>query len=183
MRPTISTRTGDKGTTGLYGGKRVPKSADRLQAYGDVDELNSVLGLILAEKGLHPSVETQLKEIQRTLFSLGADLATPQDSSAKLDRISVEQIEHLERFGHGLEEGLPELQHFILPSGCHAGCLLHVARTVCRRAERFAVLTAQNEDVNSHALIYLNRLSDYLFLAARAVNLHAGEVETEWIPE
>ena len=182
MRPSISTRTGDKGSTGLYGGKRVQKFADRLQAYGDVDELNSVLGLVLAEKDLYPEVQTQLREIQRTLFSLGADLATPLDSEAKVDRISVEQIEHLERWGHGLEEMLPELHHFILPSGCSAGCTLHIARTVCRRAERWAVQTSKTEGVNPHALVYLNRLSDYLFLAARAVNWDAGEEETEWVP-
>ena len=182
-RPTLSTTTGDKGTTGLYGGQRVTKCSDRIQAYGDVDELNAVLGLILSEQELPKVLRTQLAEVQRTLFVLGADLATPLESSAKVDRITEDHVKVLEQWGMRLEEELPQLQHFVLPSGSQVGCLLHLARTVCRRAERWVVALCEKEHVSEPARIYINRLSDYLFLAARSANKALDQEEREWIPE
>jgi cob(I)alamin adenosyltransferase len=180
-RPSISTATGDTGTTGLYGGRRISKASPRIQAYGDVDELNAVLGLVLVESSLPPALQTQLMEIQRTLFTLGADLATPVDTGTPVQRISANHVSILEAWGYRFEANLPPLNKFILPSGSRAGCLLHQARTICRRAERWTVQLANDEAVNEHALVYLNRLSDYLFLAARTANQAAGQPETQWI--
>ena len=183
MRPSISTRTGDRGTTGLYGGQRTSKSSPRIQAYGDVDELNALLGLVLCEHDLPEKLQTQLNEIQRVLFILGADLATPMESVAKVTRINEQHIEMVEQWGKRLEEALPSLTHFVLPSGTRSGCLLHHARTVCRRAERWVVALSEKETVNEHACIYLNRLGDYLFITARTANKAAGQEEREWIAE
>ena len=181
-RPSISTRTGDKGTTGLVNGKRVSKSSDRIQSYGDVDELNTIIGLVLAESTLPDPLRTQLCEVQRMLFTLGADLATPMDPEKDAVRISAENVEALEQWGQRLEEDLERLTHFVLPRGSRAVCLLHQARTVCRRAERWMVSLAEHEEVNEHARVYINRLSDYLFLASRTVSKHLKEEETPWIP-
>lgn len=182
VRPSISTTTGDKGQTGLYGGKRVSKASPRISAYGDLDELNAVLGLVLAEDNLPDTLRTQLNEIQRLLFSLGADLATPLDSSAKVMRFSEREVAILEQWGERHEQALPKLTHFILPRGPRSACLLHQSRTVCRRAERWVVELQKTEPVNEQALIWLNRLSDYLFLAARLAVKHVGAAETPWIP-
>ena len=179
-RPTLSTATGDKGTTGLFGGKRVSKGSERIHGYGEVDELNAVLGLVLIED-LPEILKTQLSEVQRRLFTLGADLATPLESSAKVERMTEEDVSTLEQWGVRLEKDLPQLTHFILPSGSQPGCLLHLARTVARRAERWLTALAAKEELNEHAKVYINRLSDYFFLAARTANKHVGMEERQWV--
>jgi cob(I)alamin adenosyltransferase len=180
MRPSISTRTGDSGKTGLFGGQRVSKHSTRLHTYGTVDELNSVLGIVLAEPGVPQDIVDDLETIQRVLFSVGADLATPSDSAAKVDRVSVEIVTTLEKRALEIENRLEQLTHFILPGGSRVGALLHQARTVCRRAERWVVALQEKEEVNEYVCVYLNRLSDYFFLAARLVNKKMGVVEGEW---
>ena len=178
--PTLSTRTGDTGETGLFGGKRLSKTSTRVHAYGDVDELNACIGLILAEEELPESVRSHLQRTQHTLFTLGTDLATPLEHKKSVPRISADHISELERWGTELEQTLAPLQQFILPSGSRIGALVHLARTVCRRAERWIVSLNEEEEVNPHVLIYLNRLSDYLFLAARTTNKHLKKKETTW---
>lgn len=180
MRPTISTRTGDKGTTGLFGGQRVPKCHARLHAYGTVDELNSVLGVVLAEPDLPTVLQNNLEHIQSILFTVGADLATPYDSRLQVARLPAAEVEHLEKHAYELEAELPQLTAFILPGGSRIGALLHQARTTCRAAERWIVDLATEEQVNEQVCIYMNRLSDYLFLAARFANKELNVPETQW---
>lgn len=179
-RPSISTRTGDTGSTGLFGGRRVSKASHRLHAYGTVDELNALLGVILADRTLPQPIDDTLTSVQRTLFCVGADLATPYDSRLQVDRVTADVVAMLEEWGAALEASLPPLTKFILPGVSSAGALCHQARTVCRRAERWVVALSEHEKVNEHVVVYLNRLSDYLFLAARFVNKHAGAAEREW---
>lgn len=178
--PSLSTRAGDTGSTGLLGGKRISKASDRLHAYGTVDELNAILGMILAERTLPALITDDLTSIQNTLFCIGSDLATPFDGEVQVDRLQPEAVQYLEERGAVLESQLPPLTKFILPGGSKAGALFHLARTVCRRAERWTVALSGFEQVNEHVVAYLNRLSDYLFLAARITNKHAGEKEQEW---
>ncbi len=183
MRPSLSTAGGDRGKTGLRGGKRVSKASHRLHAYGTVDELNAILGLILAERDVPEELRDQLHEVQKDLFCLGADLSTPfGKGSDRVVRIAECDTERIEKWGAMLEGDLPALQKFILPSGCRAGALLHQARTICRRAERWLVHMANEEPINDQSLIYINRLSDYFFLVSRAVNKAAGMEEKEWLP-
>lgn len=177
VRPSLSTRIGDTGETRLLGGKRVSKASVRLHAYGTVDELNACIGLVLTEEALPEDVREHLVEVQRLLFVMGADLASADTSKYQ---ITADDVEELEAWGANLEQALPALQKFILPSGSRAGALFHQARTVCRRAERWTVGLSEKEPVNPQVLIYLNRLSDYLFLEARAVNKAADEKEVEW---
>lgn len=174
----IYTKTGDKGDTGLFGGGRVSKTHPRVEAYGDVDELNAWLGLARASLGvpLAPMVE----QIQRDLFALGARLADPSHRIA--DRvtkaaISPDDVSRLEGWIDQLEQELPPLRRFILPGGSQAGAALHVARTVCRRAERAMVALG---GVDAELLVYVNRLSDLLFVMARAANHTGGTPEVEW---
>lgn len=174
----IYTRTGDRGQTGLFGGKRVSKASVRLHAYGTIDELAAVIGVALSSQaGLSSRAQSRddptnehLGIIQSLLFTLGADLATPQQSKAKTARITQAHIDQLERWIDEMEEELPPLQNFILPGGSQAGANLHVARTVCRRAERWIVELEQSEKINDLILPFVNRLSDYLFVVARSVN-------------
>ena len=181
MRPTISTAGGDKGKTSLFGGERVSKSDNRIHAYGTVDELNAVLGLILAESDVPGDLRDQLHEIQKDLFCLGADLATPlKKTGERVVRIEESDIHRIEAWGAALEQELPALQRFILPSGCRAAALLHQARTICRRAERWMVHLAEEEPINDRSLIYLHPLPPYFFLVSRAVNKAAKMPETEW---
>jgi cob(I)alamin adenosyltransferase len=176
----IYTKTGDKGDTSLFGGKRVPKSTLRIDAYGTVDELNAQLGVVCALKP-HVEVESILKGLQNQLFDLGADLATPQDvASSKIHRIRQEHIENLEKTIDRLEAQLVPLQTFILPGGQLVSAKLHVARAVCRRAERLVDALGRNEDIGKFALIYLNRLADLLFVIARYANMLAGTEEPTW---
>lgn len=172
---SIVTRTGDKGQTGLFGGQRVSKASPRLHAYGTVDELNAVLGMVLSDKGLTETLHAQLLRTQNVLFRLGADLATPRENNAaKVPRIEQEHIDELEGWINALETALPAMTAFILPGGTNASSTLHLARTVCRRAERHTVELAQTDDIGTDTVKYLNRLSDYLFLAARQANHGEG---------
>ena len=177
----IYTKTGDDGTSGLYGGKRVLKCDARLEAYGTLDELNSNIGLILCEEIQNNTVEF-LQWLQSVLFVAGTDLATPQEIEGKLviDRIQETQVVVLEKMIDLLSEELPELRNFILPGGTRAAAQIHIARCVCRRAERQIVLTKQNENINENLLTFVNRLSDYFFVLARYENFRSGIAETLW---
>lgn len=182
MKPSISTTGGDNGKTSLFGGKRVTKSDIRIHAYGTVDELNAIIGLILAEQDLPEALHTQLHTIQKDLFCLGADLATPLEAEQTVVRMGQLDTSRIEQWGAALEQSLPAMQKFILPGGSRAASLLHQARTVCRRAERWMVHLHENEPINNQALIYINRLSDYLFLLSRTANKTANTPEVEWLP-
>jgi cob(I)alamin adenosyltransferase len=178
----IYTRTGDEGETGLFGGPRVPKFHPRIEAYGAVDELNSFLGAARLSVGaLDAAMDVLLAQIQNDLFDLGAELATPEPGKTQ-HSITQTQITALERAIDQYDETLPALKQFILPGGSPAGAQLHLARTVCRRAERQVVYLATlvNEHVSPEAVIYLNRLSDLLFVLARAANQAAGIPDVPW---
>jgi len=189
----IYTRTGDGGETGLSGGARVPKDSARVEAYGTVDELNAHLGAahaLLEDDDLRDI----LARVQDELFDLGSDLASPppprspraqgegEERSRKrpVPRITAEQVSALEREIDSLEAGVEPLRQFILPGGAAAAAVLHVARAVCRRAERRTVALSRAEAINPEALRYLNRLSDLLFVMARAVNARRGVTEPAW---
>ena len=177
---TIYTRTGDTGETSLFGGTRARKDDPRVDAYGEVDELNAWLGLVRAS-ALEPTLEDEVVAIQRDLFALGAQLADPADKlAARFTKAVVgdDHVVRLERLIDRLERELPPLRRFILAGGTPAGAALHVARTVCRRAERRIV--ALDPPVDPVLVRYINRLSDLLFVLARAVNHRGGAVETEW---
>jgi cob(I)alamin adenosyltransferase len=177
MRASVSTATGDDGTTGLIGGRRVSKSAKRICSYGEIDELNALIGLILVEE-IPATLRTQLETLQSMLFTLGSDLAAPLEVTSL--RIGKKEIALLEQWSVELESALPKLKAFILPRGTYAACLCHQARTVCRRAERLSVACHREEPLNTEALTFINRLSDYLFLAARSINHQNGEEDTPW---
>lgn len=176
---SIVTKTGDKGTTGLFGGERVPKDSPRIEAYGTVDELNACLGVAIAEETMPSALKAQLTEVQHLLFRVGGDLATPPSKRVKEDRIAKEHTEQIEAWIVKLEASLPPQMKFLLPGGSKPSAALHLARTVCRRAERRVVTLARKEDVNPEVRLFLNRLGDYLFLAARKANVELGEEETE----
>lgn len=178
----IYTKKGDKGETSLFGGKRVLKSTVRIEAYGTVDELNSVIGLALSYP-LSDVGKKILQEIQEHLFILGADLATPASSKTRIERIEESQVAYLENAIDRLEEELPPLKNFILPGGSQPGATLHLARTVCRRAERATVRCGKQEEITEFTIQYLNRLSDLLFVCARFENRNAGVKETTWKPD
>lgn len=184
----IYTKTGDAGTTGLIGGQRVPKDDLRVAAYGDVDELNAALGVALAWLPAElADVSGQLLHIQRVLFDLGAELATPPGARKARWELDAAEIGRLEKAIDLMEEGLEPLRNFILPGGHPAGAQLHLARTISRRAERTAISLHAADPLDSKLLQYLNRLSDYLFVLSRAVNhrLNARERvvsdETLWV--
>lgn len=176
----IYTRGGDEGKTSLFAGGRVSKNHARLHAYGTVDELNSVLGVVLATGAPDPLPEC-LKRVQGELFVVGADLATPLEApGAYVVRVSAQLVSALESEIDTWDAQLPPLKHFILPGGTLCGALLHQARTVCRRAERWVVALQDSEEINPEALRYLNRLSDWLFVAARYANHRAGVNDVIW---
>jgi|SRR5690606_15693155 len=179
----IYTRTGDDGTTGLFGGARVQKMDPRVEAYGTVDETNSILGLARAA-GVGGGLDTSLARIQVELFVLGAELAcTPgKEEKLTLERIEASHIEQLELEIDGLEATLEPLKNFILPGGSQAGAFLHQARCVCRRAERRTLEARQLSPVRSEVVHYLNRLSDLLFVQARAANQHHAVPDVPWVP-
>lgn len=181
MSTRIYTKTGDDGTTGLFGGSRVSKDHLRIHAYGTVDELNSILGIALSQD-MPRDVREQLLAISSELFTVGADLATPLDPPPVYDipRIAEEHIVELEGHIDAFDAELTQLKNFILPGGTPAAAQLHLARTVCRRAERITVSLAVHEDLGGFVVRYLNRLSDYLFTAARVVNHRAGIEDTPW---
>ena len=181
----LYTRTGDAGQTGLYGADRVSKAHPRVEAYGTVDEVNSFLGLARAHLhvGLNDlAMDADLAYLQNALFDLGADLATRTESpyAKNVARLDADDVQHLEQLIDRYQEGAPELRQFIHPGGTPASATLQVARAVARRAEREVIRLAHEEDVNPHAQVYLNRLSDLLFIMARAANARAGIVEDEW---
>lgn len=171
----IYTRTGDDGTTGLATGERIEKDDPRVEACGDVDETNSALGLLLAEPSLPQNIRDALLQIQHELFEIGAELSLPT-----YRRIGIEHIDRLERELDALNAELPPLEEFILPGGNRAAAVCHLARSISRRAERRAWSAAKVADVNVHALRYLNRLSDYLFVMARWLATRDGGRETLW---
>lgn len=170
----IYTRTGDSGTTGLGDGTRVPKDDIRVEAYGTVDELNSALGMVLAQD-VPADVREVLQEVQHELFDLGSELCMPGYSA-----IRDEQVTRLEQALDSLNENLPALKEFILPGGGVAAAACHLARTVCRRAERRVFTLARDENVREELLRYLNRLSDLLFVVARVLARHETGQEVLW---
>jgi cob(I)alamin adenosyltransferase len=177
----IYTKTGDTGETGLFDGTRVSKADARVEAYGAVDELNAWLGVARAQ-GIDAQLDGMLARIQVDLFSLGADLADPGHkiaSRVEKARVKADDVTRLEASIDTLDAGLPPLRRFILAGGAPAGAMLHLARTVCRRAERRIVALGPGA-VDPLVLTYINRLSDLLFVMARAVNARAGVPETEW---
>lgn len=174
----IYTKTGDKGKTSLYSGERVKKYSLRVDVYGTIDELNSFLGLAVAQ-GLPDDMHTEIKKIMNETFSLCSDLA---NSAIEEDKAFIQQthINDLEANIDKYTEQVPELKDFILPTGTVGASTLHVSRSICRRAERLATRLAETENVSKFALIYLNRLSDFLFTAARYANHAEGREETKW---
>jgi cob(I)alamin adenosyltransferase len=179
----IYTRTGDTGDTGLFGGGRVRKDDPRVEAYGDVDELNAVLGVVRSADPM-PSIEEVIVPIQRDLFSIGALLATPDRDKMEQHltkaRISDERIAELERTIDACDRKLEPLKAFILPGGTQKAAALHLARTVCRRAERRVIQLQREVDIPQIVVIYLNRLSDLLFTLARRANSMADVGEVTW---
>ncbi len=180
---SIVTCTGDDGTSGLLTGERLSKGSDRFEAIGSIDELNAVLGVCIAEIDSNSAydrvpafalgalsgkrVRDKIMDIQIILFVVGADLAAPLNSKAHIRRISGEEIGKIEKWINDLEKELPELKNFILPGGSKISAHLHLARTVCRRAERCVVRLSEKEKINENVHVFLNRLGDYVFLAAR----------------
>ncbi len=185
----IYTKTGDGGITSLLGGKKVPKDHARIESYGTVDELNSYIGLI-RDQDINSHYKTILIEIQDRLFTVGAMLATPpekellKNGEPRLQRLGIIQsdIDFLENEIDAMEESLPPMTHFVLPGGHTTVSYCHIARCVCRRAERLTVHLSHNEPVADIAIQYLNRLSDYLFVLARKLSKDLNAEETQWIP-
>jgi cob(I)alamin adenosyltransferase len=184
----VYTRTGDRGETSLVGGKRVPKDAARIEAYGTIDELNAVLGLArvfnaerLAEGEGHRRLDEVLRRLQNQLFDLGSELATPDDAAYEgMYRVSEAEVRELERLIDDCQKELPALKSFVLPGGGRIGAFLHQARTVCRRAEREILRLSRAEPLSEWPLRYVNRLSDLLFVLARWVARRLEEPEYLW---
>jgi cob(I)alamin adenosyltransferase len=178
----IYTKTGDKGFTSLIGGTRVPKHHLRIESYGTVDELNSYIGLI-RDQEISDHDKALLKQIQDRLFTIGSSLAAdPEKSRMIIPDLNLTDIEMLEKEMDAINEQLPELRHFILPGGSNMISYCHIARCVCRRAERLTVHLAQESAVDEKVNIYLNRLSDYLFTLARKLGKEHKIPENQWIP-
>ncbi len=203
----IYTRTGDKGTTGLFGGPRVSKDNARIEAYGTVDELNSTIGLVRSTLSVRTALEygaqhtgegaptpgggaigaeekldVWLERLQHELFDLGADLATPLSAKVQVFRVVAESVDRLESDIDTFEEALDPLKAFILPGGSAPAAHLHAARTICRRAERRVITLAGEEEINQTCIVYLNRLSDAFFSAARWINRALGHADFLWMP-
>ena len=184
----VYTRTGDDGMTALVGGKRVPKDAARIEAYGTVDELNAVVGLVRAwneegkgQRELHLRLDAMLQEIQQELFDLGSELATPEDFTYDgMHRMGEEEVTRIERVIDECQEELEPLKSFILPGGGRISAQLHQCRTVCRRAEREILGLSRIENVGEWSLRYVNRLSDLFFVLGRWVGKNLGETEYLW---
>jgi len=171
----IYTRTGDRGTTALFGGKRVLKCDELVDVYGSIDELNSWIGLV-SEKCKVKSVKSFLTIIQSDLFTIGSSLAGWKGDLSRLSGRVIEMEKHIDE----MDKYLPQLRNFILPGGSEAGSFIHIARAMCRRLERQTVALAQNQEVDARIIKYLNRLSDLLFMEARFINKKAGVKETVW---
>lgn len=178
----IYTRSGDAGSTGLFGGPRVSKDDERIEAYGTVDELNAAIGVARAA-GLSGQVDSHLAQIQHDLFAVGAELATPDPDDHQLRIISPLHAERLEAWIDQYEQGLPELKNFILPAGDSGSTALHLARAICRRGERRVVTLMRQEDsrISADLVIYLNRLGDLLFVLTRVTNRHADVPDVAWV--
>jgi|SRR5690625_50396 len=184
----IYTRTGDKGTTALFGGTRVPKYHLRIETYGTIDELNAHIGMIRSQE-IKKEDQEKLIEIQGHLFTLGSELATDPEKAImrsgeerlKISKLREEQVEGLEKQIDKMNDQLPALRHFLLPGGHPAVSYCHISRTVCRRAERLATALFNEEPFDENLLKYLNRLSDYLFVLARKVAQDLGVEETPWV--
>ncbi len=179
----IYTKTGDKGTTSLFTGTRVPKHHIRIESYGTLDELNSWLGL-LRDQSIDAQYQKILAIIQDKLFTVGAILATEpkKDNRLKIQRIQTEDVELLEKEMDIMNTTLPAMTHFVLPGGHTTVSYCHIARTVCRRAERMISYLHENDPVPDTLLAYINRLSDYLFVLARKLSTDLGAQEVKWIP-
>ena len=185
----VYTKTGDTGTTALFGGTRVPKDHARIESYGTVDELNSYIGLI-RDQEINQHFKDILIEIQDRLFTVGAILATPPEKEVlkngqkRFQNLGIieSDIELLEKEIDTMEDSLPQMTHFVLPGGHTTVSYCHIARCVCRRAERLAVHLSHNEAVADIAIKYLNRLSDYLFVLARKLSKDLNAEEIQWIP-
>lgn len=186
----IYTKTGDKGTTSLFGGTRVPKYHLRIEAYGTVDELNSYIGLIRDQKIDAHTAEILLK-IQNELFTLGSMLATPPEKEIlksgkerlNINKVGEKSVALLENEIDQMNESLPPMSHFILPGGHTTVSFCHITRCICRRAERITTLLSDESSINPQILVYLNRLSDYLFVLARKLTIDNQALEIPWIPE
>lgn len=179
----IYTKTGDRGETGLIDGSRVAKDHLRVASYGEVDELNAVLGVARAHAASHPELDALLHEIQKDLFALGAQLADPKAMVGERRAKAAVTEAHVERLEKAIDEreaALPLLRAFVLPGGTPLGAFLHLARTVCRRAERGVVALARAESVDPRVVTYLNRLSDLLFVMAREEGQRSGRSEERW---
>lgn len=190
MKSKIYTKTGDRGETSLFTGQRIPKNDPFIEAIGTVDELNCSLGVAISILGEGQeelvAVRSQLETIQRALFEVGAALATPRTRAinSKLDktRFDPDSTAVLEEWIDAMDATLPSLHHFILPGGTPCGSMLHLVRSICRRAERLVAPLTKTADVSDHVLVYLNRLSDYFFVLSRYVNHLAQSPETIWEP-
>ncbi len=179
----IYTKKGDKGETSLIGGVRVPKFDTRIDAYGTIDELNSYLG-VLRDQDISAVYKQELIDIQQILFTIGSHLAVGRSStSMKLPEMKRSYIEQLEKSIDRMDESLPPMKYFVLPGGHQSVSFCHVARCVCRRAERLVVLLSHEDDVDELILMYLNRLSDYLFTLSRKIGQDLNAEEQPWIPE
>ncbi|HYO66471.1 MAG TPA: cob(I)yrinic acid a,c-diamide adenosyltransferase [Archangium sp.] len=180
----IYTKTGDTGETGLFGGGRVPKDSVRVEAYGEVDELNASLGLARA-RSMPMELDALLQRLQDQLFTVGAVLATPVGTKASehLPPLKAEWVTDMERAIDTFETELAPMTHFILPGGSQAAAALHLSRTVCRRAERRVVAALREGEATQEVVVYLNRLSDLLFIMARVANHRVGLPDVKWIPE
>ena len=175
----IYTKTGDAGTTGLFGGKRLPKNHLRIEAYGTVDELNSYIGLV-RDVATNDDIRNLLKSVQDRLFTIGSNLASDPDKNVITPDLTTADIEVLEKAIDQMNEELPALRNFILPGGHTTVSFCHIARCVCRRAERLTVALHENEPIEALILKYLNRLSDYLFVLARKLGKDLGAEEISW---
>ncbi|HAC15605.1 MAG TPA: cob(I)yrinic acid a,c-diamide adenosyltransferase [Bacteroidetes bacterium] len=175
----IYTKTGDTGKTSLFGGGRVSKDSARIEAYGTVDELNSTIGYARSQR-LSVDSDKKLEVIQNDLFVMGADLATPPETKATIKRIDSDQITQLELWIDEMEKNLSPLRYFILPGGTPGASAIHISRTVCRRAERCVIQAMETESISNLVVIYLNRLSDFLFVMSRYENSKAGINEIHW---
>jgi cob(I)alamin adenosyltransferase len=181
----IYTKTGDKGETGLFGGERVSKDSLRISAYGTIDELNSFIGLAITEV-VDKSVKENLLKIQNQLFVVGSDLATPEDEKTKklnIQRTPASYYTDIEKMIDEYDEQLEELRNFILPGGSKSAALLHVCRTICRRAEREVVAQKNSVTIGENIIIFLNRLSDLLFVLSRFENKVSNHPDTIWNPK
>jgi len=186
----IYTKTGDKGTTALFGGTRVPKHHIRIESYGTIDELNAWLGLI-RDQEIHEHYRAILTHIQDKLFTVGAILAMDPEKSVlksgkqrlNIPKINTRDIEQLEQEIDEMDKALPPMTHFVLPGGHTTVSYCHIARTICRRAERMTTLLYEKEAFDENLLSYINRLSDYLFVLARKLSMDLKAEEIKWIPE